>query len=45
MTTHQESVDLVEVDPEVEENPVDDEDNDDSESLSTRVARPGSTPA
>ena len=45
VTTLQESVDLVEVDPEVEENPVDDEDNDDSESLSTRVARPGSTPA
>ena len=39
VTTLQESVDLVEVDPEVEESPVDDRDNDDSEYLSTRVAR------
>ena len=45
VTTLKESVELVEVDPEVEENLVDDEDNDDSESLSTRVARLGSTPA
>lgn len=38
VTTLQESVDL-------EENPVDDGDNDDGESLSTRVARLGRTPA
>ena len=36
---------LVEVDPEVEENLLDDEDNDESKSLNTRVARVGSTPA
>ena len=45
VTTLKESVELVEVDPEVEENPVDDEDNVDSESFSARVARLGSTPA
>ena len=38
VTTLQESVDL-------EENPVDDGDNDDGESLSTRVASLGRTPA
>ena len=45
VTTLKESVELVEGDPEVEENLMDDENNDDSESLSTRVARLGSTPA
>ena len=45
VTTLKESVELVEVDPEVEENLLDGEDNDDSESLNTRVARLGSTPA
>ena len=45
VATFQESVDLIEVDTKVKENPVDDKDNDESESLSTRVARLGSTPA
>ena len=44
VTTLKETVELVEVDPEVEENPVDDRDKDDSGSLSTRVAKLGSTP-
>lgn len=43
VTALKESVKLVEVNPEVEENLVDNEDNDNSESLSTRVARLGST--
>lgn len=45
VATFQESVDLIEVDTKVKENPVDDKDNDESESLSTRIARLGSTPA
>lgn len=45
VATFQESVDLIEVDTKVKENPVDDKDNDESESLSTHVARLGSTPA
>ena len=43
VTTLKESVELAEVDPEVEESLVDDDNNDDIESLSTRVARLGST--
>ena len=45
VTTLKESVELAEVDPEVEENHMDDENNDAIESLSIRVARLGSTPA
>ena len=46
VTSLKESVDLIEVHhPEVEENPVDDEDNVDSESLSARIDRLDSTPA
>ena len=44
MATLKESVELVETDPEVEESLMD-ENNDDSESLSTRVARLGCSPA
>ena len=43
--TLKESVELVEADPEVEESLMGDEHNDDIESLSTRVARLGSSPA
>ena len=45
VTTPKESVELVETDPEVEESLMGDENNDDIESLSTRVARLGSSPA
>ena len=45
VTTLKESVELVEADPEVEESLMGDENNDDIESLSTRVARLGSSPA
>ena len=45
VTTLKESVELVEADPEVEESVMGDENNDDIESLSTRVARLGSSPA
>ena len=45
VTTLKESVELVETDPEVEESLMGDENNDDIESLSTRVARLGSSPA
>lgn len=45
VTSLKESVDLIEVDPEVEENPVDDEDNVDSKSLSACIDRLGSMPA
>lgn len=38
-------MELAEIDPEIEENLVEDENNDEIESLSTRVARLGSTPA
>lgn len=45
VTTLKESVELVEADPEGEENLMDDENNDDiSESSSTRIANLGSTP-
>ena len=45
VTTLKESVELVETDPEVEESLMGDENNDDIESLSTRVALLGSSPA
>ena len=45
VTSLKESVDLIEVNPEVEENPVDDEDNVDGESLSAHIDGLGSTPA
>ena len=45
VTTLKESVEPVETDPEVEESLMGDENNDDIESLSTRVARLGSSPA
>ena len=45
VTTLKEPVEVVEGDPEVEENLMDAENNDDSESLSTREARLGSTAA
>ena len=45
MTSLKQSVELIEVDPEAEENPVDDEHiNVDSESLSARIDRLGSRP-
>ena len=45
VTTLKESVELVAADPEVEESLMDGNNDDDSESLSTRVARLGSSPA